>query len=293
MGSTTGIEWTDATWNPTTGCDRISPGCDNCYALDMAARLKAMGNPRYQRDGEPPRSGPGFGLTIHHDLMELPKRWRKPRRVFVNSMSDLFHESVPLGAIEQVFETMALTPQHSYQVLTKRARRMQTVLGRGWPDGPCSGFVADHRTDPFPNVWLGVSVENQDWANARIPWLLKTPAAVRFLSVEPMLGPVDLSEWLDEGDWWCEVCDSYVSATIDGQCASCGFDDVVWHPVIDWVIVGGESGPKRRPFDPDWARTIRDQCEQAGCAFFYKQGSALRPGQDRVLDGRTWDEYPA
>ena len=269
MGDKSGIEWTDATWNPTTGCDRVSPGCDHCYALALAARLRAMGNPRYQRDGAPPRSGPGFGLTIHQDLMDLPKRWRKPRRVFVNSMSDLFHESMALSAIERVFETMALTPQHSYQVLTKRARLMQTVLGRGWPDGPCSGFLADHRAEPFPNIWLGVSVENQDWANARVPWLVNTPAAVRFLSCEPLLGPISLSEWLNitESPWAART--------------------------LDWVIVGGESGPKRRPFNPDWACRIRDQCVEAGVPFFYKQGSALRPGQDRVLDGRTWDEFPA
>ena len=262
MGQKSNISWTDATWNPVTGCDRVSPGCDNCYALTLAKRLKAMGNPRYQRDGVGDRSGPGFGLTVHEDLLDLPRRWKKPRRVFVNSMSDLFNEDVPIPFIERVFDTMHYAPQHQFQCLTKRARWMQSVLAGGWPISPCDGPLADHRAEPSPNVWLGVSVENQQWADTRIPWLLKTPAAVRFLSVEPMIGPVDLSPWLGK------------------------------RSAIDWVICGGESGPNRRDMDPDWARSIRDQCVAAGVAFFFKQGSGPRPGMHRELDGRTWEEYP-
>ncbi|MCY3784628.1 MAG: phage Gp37/Gp68 family protein [Chloroflexi bacterium] len=292
MGDKSRIEWTDATWNPVTGCDRISPGCDNCYALTQAARLQRMGNRRYQRDGKPPRSGPGFGVTLHRDVLWKPSGWRKPRRVFVNSMSDLFHESVPAEFIDLVFAEMWIASQHVFQVLTKRHRRMHDVLTSAVRHREDSLYW--HSREPAPHIWLGVSIENQQWADARIPWLLKTPAAVRFLSIEPMLGPVDLSAWIDEGDWWCDACDAYVSAvTIDGQCASCGYDEVRWHPVIDWVIVGGESGHKRRPLDKDWVRAVRDQCIEAGVAFFYKQGSAFYSGRDRELDGRTWDEYPA
>ena len=200
-----------------TGCDRISPGCDHCYALRMAARLKAMGHPAYQRDGDPPRSGPGFGFQVHEDRLEAPLRWRTPRRVFVNSMSDLFHEAMPASALVRVFDVMAQTPQHQYQVLTKRARRMQHL-------------VQMFKVVPA-NVWLGVSVEDQQWANVRIPWLLKTGARTRFLSCEPLLGPLDLTPWL--GD-------------------------------LAWVIVGGESGPGARPMEAAWARSIRDQCGTAG-----------------------------
>lgn len=270
MGGKTGIEWTDVTWNPITGCDRISPGCDNCYAATMAARLQAMGNPRYQRDGEPPRSGPGFGLTVHEDLARVPLQWQKPRRVFVNSMSDLFHEDVPESAISWLFNTMGQAYRHQFQILTKRARRMQKLIfDAQWATGEARfNGLSRFGRNPFRNVWLGVSAEDQEWADNRIPWLMRTPAAVRFVSCEPLLGPINLTRWLDREEAWA------------GR-------------TIDWVIVGGESGPNRRPFNPDWARRIRDQCVEAGVPFFYKQGSAFRPGQDRELDGRTWDEYPA
>jgi protein gp37 len=243
MGDRSQIEWTEATWNPTTGCDRVSHGCDNCYALALAKRLKAMGQQRYQRDGDPRTSGPGFGVTLHEDLLDLPKRWRRPRIVFVNSMSDLFHAQVPLEFVARVFDTMADTPQHTYQVLTKRARRLRRI---------------SHLLDWPSNVWVGVSVESADLAH-RIDDLRQVPAAVRFLSCEPLLGPLpDLD--------------------LTG---------------ISWVIAGGESGPKHRPVDPRWIRGLRDQCAAADISFFFKQWGGRTPkAQGRVLDGRTWDDMP-
>ena len=267
MGDKSRIEWTDATWNPVTGCDRISPGCDNCYALDLAARLKAMGNPRYQQDGLPPRSGPGFGVTLHEDVLSLPLRWKRPRRVFVNSMSDLFHEEVPGGFILDVFEAMRRARRHVFQVLTKRPRRMESFLRQTHCNGQDDG-------GQLPNVWLGTSVEDQRWADVRVPSLLRTPATIRFLSVEPMLSSVSVAEWL-------------APRTITTNTTNIG----PW-PGVSWVICGAESGPRRRPFDLDWARGLRDECLAAGVPFFFKQGPAFKPGQNRVLDGRTWDEMP-
>jgi|SRR5437764_2146832 len=247
MGDRSAIEWTDATWNPTTGCDRVSPGCDNCYALALAARLKAMGNPRYQQDGDPPQSGPGFGLTLHEDVLALPLSWTRPRRVFVNSMSDLFHDDVPGEFVARVFEVMERTPRHVYQLLTKRPGRM-------------SSWARRHHPDPLHNVWLGTSVEDQKWAAVRIPKLRDTPAAIRFVSCEPLLAPVDLSPWID---------------------------------ALDWVIVGGESGVGARSMDPAWALELRDQCRDAGVAFFFKQwGGRTSKTGGRLLDGQTWDEMP-
>ena len=280
MGDKTGIEWTDATWNPTTGCDRTSPGCDNCYALTMAKRLKAMGSERYQCDGDPLTSGPGFGLTVHPDALDLPMRWKRPRRIFVNSMSDLFHKDVPSEFILRVFEVMARCPQHTFQVLSKRPQRM------------CAWVSANNEvTAPtLPNVWLGTSIENDSYA-FRANHLRMTPAAARFLSLEPLLGPLP-------------------SLNLDG---------------IDWVIVGGESGPNARPMHPNWVRDIRDKCVDAGVPFFFKQWGEFVPtskhqgagtpsnlldcawqvgtefwpvwrvgkhAAGRLLDGRTWDEWP-
>lgn len=240
----TGIEWTQATWNPVTGCDQVSPGCDNCYAKALAKRLKAMGNPRYQRDGGRRTSGPGFAVTLHPDVLELPRRWRDGRLIFVNSMSDLFHAEVPDSFVEAVFETMLETPQHTYQILTKRPRRLARMADRlPWPQ----------------NVWMGTSIESEDFA-WRADYLRKVPAAVRFLSLEPLLGPLD---------------------------------DLVLD-AIDWVITGGESGPRSRPCDPRWVRDIRDRCQSAGVAFFHKQWGGRTPkAGGRELDGRTWDEMPA
>lgn len=237
------IEWTEATWNPTTGCDRTSPGCDHCYAATLAKRLKAMGQPKYQVDGDPRTSGPGFAITAHQDMLLLPYRWRGSRTVFVNSMSDLFHERVDLTFIADVFGVMAGCPQHTFQVLTKRSKRLAAVARHlPWP----------------PNVWMGVSIEN-DRYRFRADHLRTVDAAIRFLSVEPMLGPVerlDLSE-------------------------------------IHWVIAGGESGPQARPMDPGWVRDLRDRCQDAGIAFFFKQWGGRTPkAGGRSLDGRTWDETP-
>lgn len=224
----TGIEWTDVTWNPVTGCDRISPGCDNCYALTMAARLKAMGQPKYQNDGDLRTSGPGFGVTCHRDELRRPMTWRTPRRVFVNSMSDLFHMDVPTSFICSVFDVMAIHHRHTFQVLTKRPQRMTQLAS-----GPLNG---SHGAYPLPNVWLGVSVDN-DRYTFRVDHLRATPAAIRFVSYEPALGPVP-------------------SLDLTG---------------IDWVIIGAESGRGARPMHPDWAREVVTKARSAGTAVFVKQ----------------------
>ena len=243
MADSTGIEWTEATWNPTTGCDKISTGCENCYALTLSKRLKAMGTGKYQTDGDPRTSGPGFGVALHPDSLLVPYAWRHPRTVFVNSMSDLFHAKVPLDFVRQVFAVMADTPQHTYQVLTKRSARLRKIAdGLDWPD----------------NVWMGVSVENAE-ATPRINDLRQVPAAVRFLSCEPLLGPLpDLD--------------------LEG---------------IGWVIAGGESGPRHRAMKPEWALGIRDACAAANVPFFFKQWGGRTPkAAGRELGGALWDEMP-
>jgi protein gp37 len=288
------IEWTDETWNPTTGCDRVSPGCDNCYAATMAKRLKAMGQAKYQTDGDPRTSGPGFGLAMHDDVLGQPLRWRKPRRVFVNSMSDLFHPRVTDEFIARVFAVMAATPQHTYQVLTKRPKRMRALLGGPLDSGLASLIEVAHSELeamtlyeaewPLPNVWLGTSVEDQQRADERIPALLDTPAAVRFLSCEPLLGPVDLQyhlgvEWLDTLDGWGHEMFSALQGRVGGG--------------LHWIIVGGESGPGARPMHPQWARHLRDQAEAADVAFFFKQtGSVLGRDWGCTGAGHDPDEWP-
>lgn len=244
MKQKSGIEWTEVTWNPTTGCDRISPGCDNCYALAMAKRLKAMGSERYQVDGDPRTSGPGFALTVHPGALKQPYRWSGRRTVFVDSMSDLFHARVPLEFVERVFDVIADTPQHTYQVLTKRSARLPKVAEKlTWPK----------------NLWLGVSVEDADHLY-RVDHLRQVPAAVRFLSCEPLLGPLD-------------------GLDLEG---------------IGWVITGGESGPNARPMDPAWVREIRDNCQGRAVPFFHKQWGGRTPKHGgRVLDGVIWDQMPA
>ncbi|WP_431908922.1 DUF5131 family protein [Amycolatopsis thermoflava] len=243
MADGSSIEWTEATWNPTTGCDRISPGCDNCYALVLAKRLKAMGAAKYQADGNPATSGPGFGVTVHPRTLDLPYHWRQPRLVFVNSMSDLFHAKVPLAFIRDVFAVMADTPRHTYQLLTKRTVRLRRLAERlDWP----------------ANLWMGVSVENSDHL-PRIDDLREVPAALRFISAEPLLGPLD-------------------SLDLTG---------------IGWVITGGESGPGARDCDPDWVRRIRDRCNAEDVPFFHKQWGGPRPkSRGRDLDGRAHDGMP-
>lgn len=230
----TKIEWTEATWNPTTGCTKVSEGCRNCYAEKMAKRLQAMGTKRYRN---------GFQLTLHPDLIDLPLRWKKPRKIFVNSMSDLFHQEVPDDFIRQVFRTMNQASHHIFQVLTKRPERVAAMA---------------HRLNWTPNIWMGTSVENMRVIE-RVAHLRQVPARVRFLSCEPLLGPLQLN--------------------LDG---------------IHWVIVGGESGPGARPLDGDWVREIRDQCIKKRVAFFFKQWGGVRKDKTgRMLDGRTWDEMPS
>lgn len=301
MSSGSGIEWTETTWNPVTGCDRVSPGCDNCYALTLAKRLKAMGTDKYQKDGDPRTSGPGFGVAVHEDVLLEPLRWRKPRRVFVNSMSDLFHAGVPDEYITRVWAVMALAGRHTFQVLTKRHGRMRSLLSS-------NGFQTAvfeeidrlverfpklrerayqgvfHRTIlPLNNVWLGVSVENQKWADIRVPALLETPAAIRFLSCEPLLGPVALHRYLPNG---------FGEGALHNP-TSPSLDDRPGFPTVDWVIVGGESGPAYRRLDLDWVREVRDRCQESGVPLFFKQVGGARPKSGgRLLDGRTWDEFP-
>ena len=230
----TRIEWTEATWNPTTGCTKVSLRCQHCYAERMAHRLQAMGQARYRN---------GFRITPHEEALKLPLKWRQPQMVFVNSMSDLFHEDLPLDFIQRVFAVMVEAHRHTFQILTKRARRLVCLMDRlPWAQ----------------NIWMGVSVENADYV-WRIEQLRRVPACLRFVSLEPLLGPID-------------------GLPLDG---------------IGWVIVGGESGPKARPMDTDWCRSIRDQCVSGGVPFFFKQwGGTNKKAAGRLLDGRTWDESP-
>jgi len=267
------IEWTDETWNPVTGCTQISPGCENCYALRMSRRLQAMGQPNYRY---------GFELTTHDHVLEKPLSWKQPRKVFVNSMSDLFHKDVPLEFIERVFDVCRRAHWHQFQILTKRSQRLARDAERlNWPE----------------NVWMGTSVESQDFT-FRVDHLRQVPARVRFISFEPLIGPIE-------------------NVDLNG---------------IDWAIVGGESGPGSRPAHPDWFRKLRTLCERQGTAFFFKQygdyapatagtpetkvlrigrkGEIRSPGDKktrktdavvvrmgkgnsgRILDGQTWDAYP-
>lgn len=273
----TTIEWTEQTWNPTTGCDRISPGCDHCYALTMARRLKGMGSAKYQNDGHPKTSGPGFALTVHPDVLTEPLRWKKPRKVFVNSMSDLFHARVPREFLAQVFAVMAATPQHTYQILTKRPERAARILtdlctcGTGHPPGehfrssmewaatphsptyvPGLEHGIYHRSSwPLPNVWIGTSIENADYTR-RADALRQAPAAVRFISAEPLLGPLDNLNLRD----------------------------------IDWLILGGESGPGARPMEPWWIDDLIHAARHAGTAPFVKQMGSVW-ARDTSVAGKT------
>lgn len=334
MADNTGIEWADATWNPTTGCTKVSAGCDNCYAETLAERFRGTPGHYFEH---------GFDVQMRPDKLDQPLRWKRPRRIFVNSMSDLFHDQVPDWYVATVFAVMALAPQHTFQVLTKRHARMRSLLTSKTRYNEQGGYVpgfdamvrnaaanmrnnarradwpdVDKTPWPLPNVWLGVSAEDQRWADIRIPVLLDTPAAVRFVSAEPLLGPIDLLGTVDRPG----------PATIRND-----------QPGIDWVIVGGESGRGARPMHPVWARALRDECTSAGVAFLFKQwgewapqwpsdwlpgdvamavdGTAHRIGAGgldelsvevrrrsylirrvgkktagRVLGGRTWDEYP-
>lgn len=255
MGATT-IQWTDATWNPVTGCTKVSQGCKHCYAERIFAR---------------PYPGRAFtDVRTHEDRLDQPLGWRKPRRVFVNSMSDLFHEDVPDEFIDKVWEIMANAPDHTFQILTKRPARMLAWTG-GVDAGKWPMWLLPW---PLPNVWLGVSVEDQATADERIPFLLKTPAAVRFVSYEPALGPVDFD---------CYPVSGCPTNWLDSE------------PGLDWVIVGGESGPKARPFDVQWARDTIAQCRAAGVPCFVKQlGANIRDRNDAgfAAEEETWAEGP-
>lgn len=318
MSASSGIEWTDATWNPVTGCTKVSPGCDHCYAEIITERFHGTGS---------------FAqVTLHDDRLVIPVWWRRPRRVFVNSMSDLFHDAVPDDFLACVWAVMATTPQHTYQVLTKRHARMRSLLSslrflnevcsfiEFWGEDQDASLLDFELTWPVPHVWLGVSVDDQKRAELRIPALLDTPAAVRFLSCEPLLGPVDLSPWIRATD--------------------CPETTAVNPSPLSWVITGGESGRRARPAHPGWFRRIRDECLTAGVAYFHKQNGEWREpmaGEDydtmlgraghrpaflmdrdgtvhctreaagaaavpvirvgkkaagRQLDGRTWEQYP-
>ncbi len=293
----TSIEWTEVTWNPVTGCDRISPGCDNCYALALARRLKAMGQPRYQADGDPRTSGPGFAVTCHEDVLDQPTRWRTPRIVFVNSMSDLAHARVSRSFIAAAWAVMALTRRHTYQVLTKRPKRLAALLAdpgfrlevaghatslitsRPWQrwqldlggqrvagdSGPGHGLTGAHTSGgtawippwPLPNVWAGTTVEDDERA-WRADALRRAPAAVRFISAEPLLGPVP-------------------SLRLDG---------------IDWCIIGGESGPAARPLDLAWVRDLIGRCRGTGTAVFVKQLGTVWARTHGGGKGTSWNAWP-
>jgi len=301
MSDNTSIEWTTTTWNPTTGCDKVSPGCGlprpgsddeqtgrtgGCYAMTMARRLKAMGQEKYQNDGDPRTSGPGFGVTMHPDALTDPLGWTKPRKVFVNSMSDLFHEQVSDEFIAKVFAVMIAAPQHTFQVLTKRHGRMRFLLNsEAHAERVAAELAALWRVDrvaplrgPVENIWLGVSAEDQKWADIRIPALVKTPAAIRFVSAEPLLGPITLHH----GHTHCPTHD-FSGGFCTGTCPD--------RITPDWVISGGESGPGARPAHPDWFRQLRDDCTTAGIAYFHKQHGAYTPVRDRPQPGDLW-VYP-
>jgi protein gp37 len=295
MSDKSKIEWTEATWNPVTGCTKVSAGCDHCYAETFAERWRGTPGHAYEN---------GFDLTLRPERLDQPLRWTKPRRIFVNSMSDLFHDGIPDDYIADVFARMWWAPQHTFQVLTKRHGRMRSIMPRieeNLRRRESDLSLVDCPTPlvwPLPNVWLGVSVEDQKWADIRIPALIDTTAAVRWISAEPLLGPVDLNR-------------TDKDALVDGG--------------LDWVVAGGESGAGARPMHPDWARGLRDQCVAAYVPFLFKQwGQWVPPSQmsddtfmrwdaangtdfcdrdepvrvsskaaaGRRLDERTWDEYP-
>lgn len=248
MGDNTKIEWSDATWNPVTGCTKVSPGCDNCYAETLAERFRGVPGHYYQN---------GFDVQLRPDKLGLPLRWTRPRKVFVNSMSDLFHTDIPTPYIARVFGIMAATPHHTYQLLTKRHGRMHALLTSEefrervyLFNNLDQGDIREPGGWPLPNVQLGVSVEDQARANLRIPHLIDTPAAVRWISAEPLLGPIDLR--LVDKD-----------ALVDGG--------------LDWIVVGGESGRNARPMHPDWARQLRDQAATAGIPYLFKQWGEWSP----------------
>lgn len=301
----TKIEWTEKTWNPVTGCTRASAGCDNCYAVGMTRRLAAMGQEKYKglvNEGKKHFNGV---VKCHPDALTIPLQWKRPRNIFVNSMSDLFHKDVPFEFIDKVFAVMALAPRHTFQVLTKRPERMAEYMKEGrrsyvWNEKCSYGKPVLPMRWPLPNVWLGTSVENQEAADERIPHLLRTPAAVRWLSMEPLLGPVDLDKfgWGDTGKppmrgclyrRRCSAC-GMIPPSSDVYCDNCGHGATADMPSIDWVVAGCESGHGARPTHPDCVRSIRDQCAAAGVPFFFKQWGAWAPWHEDVK-GATSGKY--
>lgn len=280
MAETTGISWTDATWSPVTGCSKVSPGCDHCYAATFTERLEKSGH--HRKYGGLARNGNWTGeVRCHPDVLEQPLHWKRPRRIFVNSMSDTFHDKVPRSFQCQMFDIMEACPQHIFQVLTKRPGQMayfadpltQAALGRPgwrWPD----------------HVWAGTSVESQKYA-PRLDVLARVPAKVRFVSAEPLLGPLDLRKWLA----MCECGDS-LSNHLDGK------ECCLWQPglcsctrfkaMLNWVICGGESGPGHRPMDLVWLESLAAQCVAAGVPLWVKQASGLRPGQQGHIPDALW-----
>lgn len=285
----TSIEWTELTWNPVTGCTPISPGCAHCYAKRMAKRLAG-------RCGYPAAPNE-FGVTLHPDRLQEPLKWKHPCRVFVVSMGDLFHEDVPFEYIARVYGIMVLNRQHTFQVLTKRPYRVVDFIH--W----AKDRYEFARTPP-PNIWLGVTAENQEQADKRIPVLLQIPAAVRFVSVEPMLERIDLTCWLTAttGQHWEEGHPESPYPERPG-----GYTE--WWPCLNWVICGGETGPAARVLHPDWVRALRDQCNAAIVPFFFKRwgdnphpdafinvpwtnAQVTLPGHGGFLDGQRWQQYP-
>lgn len=352
MSDKSAIEWTDASWNPVRGCSIVSKGCTNCYAMKVAHRFSGPGK-AYEGLTMMSNAGPVWNgeITLVPELLRQPLHWKRPRRIFVNSMSDLFHEKVPFDFIDEVFRIMLQAHWHTFQVLTKRPERML-----GWADstnarhgdllGCPRGGVPD---DPPKNIWLGVSVEDQAAADKRIPLLLEMPAAVRWISAEPLLGPIDISRWIVPLHWsWDAKYKTPKEAIAAGAYAERKPQALVsaYARFLNWVVVGGESGPDARAMHPDWVRSLRDLCTAAGVPFFFKQWGAWKPDQlftsyndrlprgmfmnshgekpplellddmmkggrsldliakwqhfsfvgkeraGRLLDGRTWDEYP-
>lgn len=307
MSDKTEISWSDATWNPIIGCTKVSPGCDHCYPIPLSRIREKNPNPKVASAfaGVVQQTENGVDWTGRVNLLperlDQPLHWRKPRRVFVNSLSDLFHKAVPDRFIAEVFNRMGAAHQHTFQILTKRHGRMRSLLSR-WSEhatkgcycpsdeGGCSAPVdVEHGVWPLPNVWLGVSVEDQKRADLRIPALLDTPAAVRWISAEPLLGPVDLygpivnghrpklTYWLTGRPGWGNEHTTETGLTMTSP---------VTGPRLDWVVTGGESGPGARPMHPKWVKDLRDQCQQAGVAYHFKQWGEWRPQPRYSTDDR-------
>ena len=325
------IEWTDATWNPITGCSVVSAGCKHCYAMRLAG-TRLRDHPSRAGLTRPTAAGPVWtgDVRLNTDSLDQPLHWKNPRRIFVCAHSDLFHPNVPNDWIDLIFVAMSLAPQHTFQILTKRPARMldwfqsnpyERILGladiiRASRPHLCSVGISDPNITPWPNVWLGVSVENQATADERIPLLLDTPAAIRWISAEPLLGPLDLSDipWPASHVRFPDSDD-----ITDARPALVEFEGTR----IDWIVAGGESGPGARPSHPDWFRSLRDQCRAAGMPFFFKQWGSWAPdcicqtprphfmarrptpgklgvmfqcgkrAAGRLLDGREWNQYPS